>query len=237
MIDRDFVDAIVENSQAKVVTVNGKEYATGELHNPPMPIEPDFPTIHLLTLDSLVEYITANRDGLNLDGSSILATAEHARLVGRETGVLRKRPFFASVRRNLAETSFGSYQPIEDFRIYMMTRFRGTPDREVILKFITKISDEHVATSEDNGVSQSVTVRSGIATHSEAQVPSPLQLAPIRTFIEVEQPVGHFIFRLRREKDKLPTAALFELPTNWEREAAVNVKNYLSAKTTIPVFA
>lgn len=237
MIDRDFVDAIVENSQAKVVTVNGKEYATDTVYNPPLPDEQSFPSVRLLTLDSLVEYITANVDTVDLGQAMILVNAEHATLLGLEEGERRRRPVFAQIHRNFAVPCFGSYQSIEDFRIWLLTRFRDTPDREIVLKFIVKVSDEHVSTSEDDGISQTVTVRKGIATHSAATVPSPLQLAPIRTFIEVEQPTGHFIFRLKQEKDKLPTAALFELPTNWEREAAINVKKYLDGKTSVPVFA
>lgn len=237
MIDRDFIDGIVENSQPTTVTIEGKDYATGALFNPPLPIEPHFPTVPLLTLDSLVEYITANRDAVMLSGTSIWVDAQEAKLVGGETGQNRVRPVFAVVKRGIEAPTFGQYQAIEDFRIWLMTRFRETSDREIILKFITKISDEHVATSEDNGISQSVTVRSGIATHSTAVVPSPLQLAPMRTFIEVDQPIGHFIFRLKQEKDKLPTAALFELPTNWQRDAAISVKKYLDGKTSVPVFA
>lgn len=237
MIDSTFVEAIVENAQAKTVIVEGKEYSTGTLYNPPLPIEPVFPTVQLLTLDSLTDYMKINTADNRMVLAFVVADAAHVRLMGDEDGINRVRPVFAQVSRNLAPPIFGEYRNIEDFRIWLMTRFNDTPDRETVLRFITKISDEHVATSEDNGISQTVTVRSGIATHSAAVVPSPLQLAPIRTFIEVEQPMGSFIFRLKQEKDKLPTAALFELPTNWEREAAINVKNYLAGKTDIPVFA
>lgn len=237
MIDSSFVDAIIKNSTPKAVQVGDKVYSSGVLQNLPLPIEPEFPTIKLLTLDSLVEYITENRDGMALDKAAIIVTAEQARLIGGEVGILRKRPHFAEVRRNFAEPDFGQYRSVEEFRIYLMTRFMSTPDRETVLQFVSKITDSHVASSEDDGVSQAVTIRSGIASHTEARVPSPLALAPIRTFIEVVQPVGSFIFRLKQEKDKLPTAALFEIPSNWEREAAINVKSYLSEKTAIPVFA
>lgn len=234
MIDRDFIEAIIENAQAKVVTVDGKEYSTATLVNPPLPEEPQYPTLQLLTLDSLIDYA---KEDTSEDPSLIVAGADKVLWFGEETGERRIRPVYARVNRGFDAPCFGQYQSIEDFRIWLLTRFRDTPDREIVLKFIVKVSDEHVATSEDDGISQTVTVRKGIATHSAATVPSPLQLAPIRTFIEVEQPVGHFIFRLKQEKDKLPTAALFELPTNWEREAAINVKKYLDGKTDVPVFA
>lgn len=236
MIDRDFLDGILETTQPQLLkTDDGRTFSSATVQNLPLPIEPEYPTLKLLTLDSLVDFLVKNATA----GRHINVTHSVASLMGEPEGVNRRRPVFVQSAANLEQIHFGNYQSIEDFRIMLLTRFRESPDRETILRFIAKISDEHVATSEDNGISQSVTIRSGIATHSAAVVPSPLQLAPIRTFIEVEQPTGHFVFRLKQEKDRLPTAALFELPTNWQREAAIGVKKYLDGKLngSIQVFA
>lgn len=242
MMDATFIEAIAEKTQPQRLTVNGKDYSTGMLFNPPLPEQPPFPAIKLYTLDSLVDYIAANRDAAELSEAQIVVYAQQVHLLGRPQGDQRKRDLYVDVVAGVEGPSFGGYMPIEDFRIYLLTKFRDMPDRETILRFIARISDEHVATSEDNGVSQSVTVRSGIATHAQSTVPSPVQLAPIRTFVEVDQPVGHFLFRLKQAKDALPTAALFELHTNWKRDAAVAVKVYLDAvlkgkQISIPVFA
>lgn len=119
----------------------------------------------------------------------------------------------------------------------MMTQFAPVGQRDEILAFIAKVDDEHVKTSQDNGISQTVSVRVGLVTVAEKTIPSPVQLAPIRTFIEVEQPMGGFIFRMKSGKE-LPEAALFEIHTNWwKREAAVRVKDYLAGKLDIPVLA
>lgn len=244
MIDSTFVQEIVDNAQPKVLKIEGREYSTAELHNPPLPRQPAFPAIEVFTLDSLVDYIAANRDAIPLAGAVILVSEDSASLLSAPAGESRVRDCYASAGAAVGAPVFGSYQPLEDFRIYLLTKFKDTPDRETILRFIAKVSDEHVATSEDNGVAQSVTVKSGIATHIQAVVPSPVQLAPIRTFIEVEQPVGHFLFRMKQAKDALPTAALFELHTNWKRDAAIAVKQYLDTRSAailkdraVPVFA
>lgn len=242
MIDSEFVQAIVDNAQPKVVSVNGREYSTAQVFNAPLPEQPNFPEVGLYTLDSLVDYIAANRDSINLKGATIWAYSQVAQLVSQPNGEKRQRDVYAKASAQVSGYNFGGYQSIEDFRIALLTQFKDTADRETVLRFIAKVSDEHVATSEDNGVSQSVTIRSGIATHQQQTVPSPIQLAPIRTFIEVEQPTGHFLFRMKQEKDKLPTSTLFELHTNWKRDAAVAVKKYLDAALKakaleIPVFA
>lgn len=245
MIDATFVKAIVDTAEPFLAkSENGREYSSRQMFNLPPPTEPAFPGIDLYSLDSLVEYINANRDGAIFDEAQILAKSQTVMLISRPMGENRIRQVYASVTRGTeGEVKFGEYTNLEDFRIYLLTKFRDTPDRETLLRFIAKVSDERVATSEDNGVAQTVTVRSGVATHAQGVVPSPIQLAPIRTFIEVDQPVGHFLFRLKQVKDALPLAALFELHTNWKRDAAMSVKAYLDAKMEglgekrIPVFA
>lgn len=227
MIDADFVSAIVENAQAKAVVVNGKGYSSAQLFNPPLPIEPEFPALQVHALDSLIGYIKENRDSIEFAGCQIQSQAQSAELISGPKGENRKRDVMVKAASGAPNHVFGQYQSLEDFRIYLMSQFRDTPDRETVLRFLARITDEVVKTSEDDGISQTVIVKSGIASHASATVPSPLQLAPIRTFIEVEQPIGSFIFRLKQIKDALPQAGLWELHTNWKREAAVATKAYL----------
>lgn len=241
MIDGTFVQKFADAVKPAIekLTLNGHDYATGPVVLPPeAPKDPfiDYPSLNLLTLDSIVDFVKNGNSDAAV--AQLVCTEAAVHLVGNSKDPWRKRETFAIVRAAIPPVGFGSYQAIEDFRIYLLTQFRDTPDREKVLSFIAKISSEFVATSEDNGVAQSVTVRQGVASHAQALVPSPLQLAPFRTFIEVEQPVGHFLFRMQGKKDSLPEAALFELPNNWKREAALNVKKYLDAKEVgISVYA
>ena len=63
------------------------------------------------------------------------------------------------------------------------------------------------------------------------EIPSPILLAPIRTFEEIEQPISDFVFRMKKsDKGGLPEAGLFEIDTNWQRRAAIGVAEYLKAK-------
>lgn len=72
--------------------------------------------------------------------------------------------------------------------------------------------------------SQKVTVKTGVASVSDAVVPNPVTLAPYRTFPEVEQPESKFIFRMKEG----PTAALFEADGGaWRNTAILGIKEYL----------
>ena len=69
-----------------------------------------------------------------------------------------------------------------------------------------------------------VTIKTGIASVGEAEVPNPVTLAPYRTFPEIEQVESKFIFRMKEG----PLAAIFEADGGaWKNEAMKRIKEYL----------
>jgi len=234
MFDGTFIEAFEESLQPKVLTINNRQYSTELVHNAPLPNEPGYPTVVMFSLDSLVDFVARNP----VESSFVNADAQAAFYLSPPVGENRKRDMLAQAKPNVGSFAFGQYVSLEEFRIAMLTQFQETVFRAQILAFVSKITDTNVKTSEDDGVSQSITMKTGIASYGEGQVPSPVRLQPIRTFIEVEQPEGLFVLRLQQVKDALPKIGLFELHTNWQRSAALSVKEYLeSKKCAVPVFA
>jgi len=231
MIDGSFIETLKELLQPRAVTVGGEDYSTAPLHNLPLPIEPPFPTVNLATLDSLVEYVAANRDSSAQADTQITCGAQIVQLISPPFGENRRRDTLAKVECARRQLHHNAYLDLENFRLQLLTQYAATADRATLLEFVSKISDSNVTTSEDDGVSQSVTAKVGVASFGQAQVPSPVSLAPIRTFEELEQPVGQFVFRLQKSKSGgLPESGLFEIDTNWQRKAAVAAVAYLKAK-------
>ncbi len=247
-IDADFVDAIADRVAAKtlVIPANGKDYTSSPVFNPPLPEIPPhqgFPGIALLSLASLVDYIEANRDKIALSGAMVTAGYAQAILMSGPTGERRVRDTFATSYAGVKAPST-DYAEIEDMRVTILSRFERTPEAQMVITFLSNVTDSTVVQSESDGFSQQVTVKAGVASRATATVPSPVRLTPIRTFIEVEQPSSEFILRLKPVKDKLPQVALFEIPSNWQREAAVAVKAHLDSLMAewvealrVPVFA
>lgn len=247
-IDADFVEAIADRVAPKtlVLTANGKDFVSSEVFNPPLPEIPPhqaFPTVQLWSLQSLVDYVKANRDKIDLAGSLIVAGHDTAALKSSPIGELKARDTFASAHSGAVPPGT-EYCGIEDMRVTLLSRFQRTPEAENVITFLSNVTDSAVVQSEDDGFSQQVTAKAGVASRAVVKVPSPVRLVPIRTFIEVAQPSSEFILRLKPVKDQLPQVALFEIPSNWRREAAVNVKAFLDSKMAdwpdadrIPVFA
>lgn len=229
MLDNTFVEALQDSVKPQLLTdAKGRQYSSHPLNNLPFAEQPRFPKIELHTLDGLVDYIKGNRDGAaTSEQVQITCYARAVNLLGKPEGELRQRDHIVQVNCLVPEFSGAlSFTDVESFRITLLTRFEESPDRNLILKFISSVQDEAIKTQQDDGVSQRVTVKVGVGTMESAIVPSPVGMAPLRTFTEIEQPTSQFIFRMQKS-DKGPQAGLFAIADDWQARAAIDVKNYL----------
>lgn len=121
----------------------------------------------------------------------------------------------------------GSYRSQEDTVIRLMIKFIDTENRQSLIKLISSLSDSEVTTSEDDGISQSVTVKKGVARKTKADVSPFWHLAPIRTFLDVQQPESLFLLRIRSHD----SIGLYEADCNlWITDAVDKVIEYLKAQ-------
>lgn len=233
MIDADFVAKIVENAQPRILMVGDRSYSTALLQNLPLPTEPEYPGIALYSLDSFVDAVKSMTDGF------VKCAPLEVAFCTEPKGEHRKREIRVKALPNVNGPKLGEYESLENMRLSLLTGFVDTPSRQECLIFLSQVTDQSVMTSADDGVSQTVTAKTGIASYGKAAVPSPVTLQPIRTFAEVEQPEGKFVMRLKQQEKGLPLAGLFELHTNWQRQAALNVKAYLDGKNllAVPIYA
>lgn len=124
---------------------------------------------------------------------------------------------------DLPEQKFERYLDLEEAIIRLKSTFVQTGVRDELIKLLGNIKEESVRTSSDDGVSQTVTAKTGIAVVSDVTLPPIIKLAPYRTFIEVEQPEGEFLLRLQNG----PRMALFEADGGaWKIQARKNIKAY-----------
>ena len=98
---------------------------------------------------------------------------------------------------------------------------------EYLLKLLSSISNESKVTSSDNGVTQQVEAKSGIALSSMVKVEPRVTLQPFRTFIEVAQPASEFLLRINERGE----IGFFPADGGvWKLEATRNVAAYFEEK-------
>lgn len=181
-------------------------------------------TLKVSTLTGLVDYIKTNIDNLE---SKLLIQVKSYREVRLYSPLNadRDRELFIQAEAMLPDNvEYGRFLDTERFNIMLQSAFVDNEDKKVLLKYTGLIQDEAVKTTGDDGVSQQVTVKTGVASVGQAVVPNPVILAPYRTFPEVEQPESKFIFRMQEG----PRAALFEADGGaWRNKAIIEIKEYL----------
>ena len=231
MINKEALQYIVGLREAKVQEVNGDVYSDKELHR----IDPYYPKANAFTvstLTSLVDYIKAGIDSMS-DKMIIVVKSPTEVVLMSMLDENRDREVLVRVEANIPNFYYGDFINHEKFLIGVQSKFINdeTTDKDLLLKFAGTVEDGTVAEYGDDGVSQKATVKTGIASKREAIVPNPVKLRPFRTFVEVEQPVSEFVFRMQNSRHDGIACAIFEADGGaWKNEAMKSIKEYLQAE-------
>lgn len=108
--------------------------------------------------------------------------------------------------------------------IALKSKFVPTDELNELVKLLGTITEENRTAISDDGFTQSVNVKQGIALIGNKAVNPIVKLKPFRTFVEVDQPESEFLIRLRQGGE----VALFEADGGaWKLEARHNVAENL----------
>lgn len=227
--------------QPTVVTVGDKQFSDesfSEIKPAPDPLHGQF---EVTTLGALRDLINTNVEKLSESELPLIHIVNHAE-VRLLTGISdvhgRRRTFATAKPASYQGFKFDNWYGLEAFRIGIQAHFASTPDRDYLLSIASKVVDGEVATSEDDGVSQQISVNAGLALKSTEKLRGRVTLAPFRTFAEVDQPQSEFIFRAQKT-DKGAQLALFEADGgHWKVAAVQNIYFTLrSLEVKLPIIA
>lgn len=223
MINREGLEYLVGLGEEKEILVETPigVFTTRDLRRLRMP---KATALTVSTLTGFVDYIKSNLDKLPEQLLVQVKSHDEVRLYS-PLNEDREREEFVQAQAILPNNIvYDRFISTEQFNIMLQSSFTEAGDKEVLLKYTGLIKDEAVKSTGDDGVSQAVTIKTGVASVGQAVVPNPVTLAPYRTFPEVEQPLSKFIFRMQEG----PKAAIFEADGGaWRNQAIKNIKEYL----------
>lgn len=243
------LSAIQDSVKVEILTDKaGNEFSTRVIHPVHCPKFIDkTPSPTALTVSTLTGFVdfckTEKFDETEIGNPAMIHVVNEGQvlLLSEIFGDEKKRDCFliASFGPLLGSSfNFGQYYDQEQFIVGLMSLFEPTPIRAEVLKVIGTIKENQVREFSDDGVSQSVSAKAGIALVSEIPVPSPVTLRPYRTFREIAQPESLFILRVRKGKDERPQCALFEADGGrWKLTAIQSIKEYLEDLVELPIIA
>lgn len=194
---------------------------------------PTAKTLDVWTLGAVRDYLTANKDALDLPRIVVhVVSPSIVQVLGPlDTRARVRETFVRANASDLTDSFIGRFQSMADFLIGLQTRFVDVDDRARVLALLSNVKDENVKTALDDGVTQVVQARAGVALVSEVAVPNPVLVCPYRTFRDVVQPSSLFVLRVQSGKaGGLPEAGLFEADGGaWRLTAIARVREWLVA--------
>lgn len=226
---KDFVSYLLTLKKPENVEIDGRKYSLTDMD----PItEPTLDAVVVRSLTAVVDYLNKQVDQAEL--SKLFCHVEsptQVRILSHAFGPFKQREN-AIVAKVLEKPNgykhcgFDEYNDAEPFNIWMQAAFVDDPDtdKDIVMAYVGNIKDTLVRGIGDDGISQEMSVRVGIATVENVKVPNPVLLRPYRTFNEVQQPASRFVFRAKSGGE----FALFEADNGmWRNEAMQNIKTYM----------
>ncbi len=225
---KEAIKYITELATPSIHNIDGQTYSDKDLNR--ISYIPRARSIEMNTLSSLIDYI---KSGVDVFANEMIIHVQSPTRVALYSSldVERVREYVVEVNANVPDFNFGRFDNHESFCIGVQSKFIDDPqtDKALLLKFAGTVEAGSVAEYGDDGVSQKATVKTGIASKGEAIIPSPAILKPFRTFVEVEQPISSFVFRMKDDRCGGIQCALFEADGGaWRIEAMESIKAYLA---------
>lgn len=218
---RDFVNKLVELAAPTTVEVDGSVYSNQELvhiqDKKPMPR-----CIDLTGLDSICKMVRNEADHVGLQ---IFIQVRDYKSVTVFTSLDsdEDRLYLYKCVADTPAVTMGRFMPYENAVIELRSLYIPNDGTKYLLNLLSSISNESRVVSSDNGVTQQVEAKSGIALNSMVKIEPRVNLQPFRTFVEVSQPESDFLLRINERGE----IGFFPADGGvWKLEATRNVAAY-----------
>jgi hypothetical protein len=188
-------------------------------------------TLAVSTLGAVRDYLKANKDSHDVVFlSAHVVSPTVVKVIGALDDRARVREtFVTATASDLTENFLGRFMPLEEFNIGLQIRFVDVDDRSRVLGLLSNVKSEVVKTALDDGTTQVVEARQGVALVRDVAVPNPVKLCAYRTFRDIEQPSSLYVLRVTAGKaGGFPEAGLFEADGGaWRLSAISRIHDWL----------
>ncbi|MFJ7971292.1 hypothetical protein [Psychrobacillus sp. NPDC096389] len=217
---KEFTQYVLDLVRPELVETGGNTYSTRQLNR--LNVEHDVNAINVRSLSGLVDYVKSNFD----HERPVMIHVESPTKVNVFDSLndVNDRRTYVKAAALLPTITFEQFVDREKFQIMLQACFVPNEHRSTVIKLVSSIVEDNSITTTDDGLSQRVTAKTGVASVGNVELPNPVALKPFRTFAEVPQPESEFVLRLKEGG----RVGLFEADGGaWELNAMANIATYL----------
>lgn len=227
------IEKVLEIAPAKVLEVGGYEYFDKGSMTPRLITPPIHEPLAVSTLSGFAALIDHNVEKFEAAGVRVVvhvSAFDEVRLVATASDKWGRRPLFATAKALPPERTFkfNTFQAQEDFNIALRSMFVQDSELDGLVALAGNLAAKSETRQEDDGFTQNVTMKGGVYLVETMTVKPRVTLRPFRTFTEVEQPAGDFIFRVKSQEPQGNLCALFEADAGaWKNKAMDTIADWL----------
>lgn len=236
---KEAIDRILGLAPPNIHAVGGLEYTDKSLNL----IYPPEPTaVRCSTLQGFVDLFVNDLDEVKPESVLVHITSPTSvGLISKDSDTHgRRREWVDAIYPGCESFTFGTWFNPESFLIAAQQGFQRVKienedgsfklDLDYVLRVASKITAENATDHEDDGFAQRVAVRQGIALKAETVLKPTVNLAPYRTFAEIDQPLSQFVFRARIGGESVQLALFEGDGGRWKLGAVAAIKAWLQPK-------
>lgn len=228
----------------EITLQNGKEYtyrnnptehgrALGEMLTPPK--------VSLLGVTTLTGFVDALQMGIYDPTAYLVHVEEYDTVSLKERAVdmwgARATHIKAEYEAIDAFRFDTYYSDLPKFIIALQTAFLQTEEMLYLIRIASNLKAGNTVQSQDDGFSQTITVKTGEVSTAEVKVAPRIKLIPLRSFAEAAPVESEFLIRFQQTPQQAPSIALFDVSGNkWKGEQMLAIKKWLAEQIS-PEFA
>lgn len=192
-MERSAIEKITELASPNIIEKDGFTYSDKSLK---VVQQPRVNTVNFRTLRGLVDTLKKEHDNFASPLVVNVLSETEVEVYSAINSVDRTREIPYHSEAETIHIDFNHKLDYESMMITLKSKFVETPELLELVKLIGTITDEKTNQTSDDGFSQTVIVKKGIALKGDQVIRPIVKLKPYRTFNEVEQPESEFLIRL-----------------------------------------
>ncbi len=224
-----FESIVKRGFEIRTEEINGHTYTPDNLRRLRKSKETTLEPVIVHTLTGIVDLYNQVKD-IGQMSFHILNPRQVELLGDIQTSNFNERFLYGRADLNCNSFNFGEFILAENFIVSLMSMFEPTDTTKALMAWCGNVAAESTVKNEDDGISQSIAISSGITTKKRVTIENPITLKPYRTFREVEQPESQFVFRARSASDGFSFALFAADGQAWQIDAIKNIKDWLSER-------
>jgi hypothetical protein len=222
------------------------EYVSRKYTSKPMHlvVPPAGQPVPVSTLQGLVDLYAADLNEVKSKSTVLvhITSPTAVQIISKDADPWERYRVFATAEYPKAcqQFPYGKFLDPEEFIILAQICFQrvkienddGTmaQDLDYVLKIASAISAGKEQTNSDDGISQTVQMKAGVTLKTTETLRPIVNLAPYRTFAEIDQVLSRFIFRAHGDEEGAQLA-LFEADGGrWRLGAVAAIRSWLAGR-------